>query len=507
MIVTVLLGSDYSSSEKFHIAESLACVTVVVPTVLRKVVLQASFPSPPPVLRKGMSVVQTQEIVEKNSSLILFVIIRQLIESSDCGVIEQLGDVMKAILDPERMDRYEKANFLGKFYDHYLQWIFFPFVEPNNPATVVSLGLEVVQSQSALSTSRRIIFDILCCCVQGHSYRMKYYVLRNGVIPKCLRLFESKLKYLWLGPIRFLRSIIALKDEFYFRHIVKYDSLRPFLMLLKHVGRKDGLITSSALELIELIRAENMKSLIKYIAEGFMSCFEDISHVDTFDRLKLKYDQLVCGFSEGGEEEVRDSVTHSFQMQRHSDLEREEAYLLDDSEEVTQGTPGVSSNPLALLAECYGMDDAVEEDGISDDSEVRNLSPGISDYGREYGLISSIPTHLDPHISEYGEGEIHGDHAVLRHIDSSDREPDLPPLRSKFGDEEDTFVFGAKRLPKSGKMVSTQLNDESSLVRFTMKKKSVSCYYDIFYFYVLVCLYFIFCAALRLIVGVRLLEV
>ena len=48
----------------------------------------------------------------------------------DNAVIEQLGDTLKVLLDPERLDRQDKDRFLGVFYDFYIHWLITPFVEP-----------------------------------------------------------------------------------------------------------------------------------------------------------------------------------------------------------------------------------------------------------------------------------------------------------------------------------------------------------------------------------------
>ena len=45
-------------------------------------------------------------------------------------MIEQLGDTLKVLLDPERLDRQDKDRFLGVFYDFYIHWLITPFVEP-----------------------------------------------------------------------------------------------------------------------------------------------------------------------------------------------------------------------------------------------------------------------------------------------------------------------------------------------------------------------------------------
>ena len=62
-----------------------------------------------------------------------------------------------------------------------------------------------------------LIIELLCFCVQHHSYNMKYYTLKNNVVEKILKVVKCRERYLVLGAVRFVRTCIGLKDEFYHR--------------------------------------------------------------------------------------------------------------------------------------------------------------------------------------------------------------------------------------------------------------------------------------------------
>lgn len=106
---------------------------------------------------------------ETQTGCILYVIIARIIDESESSVIEQLSDVVKILLDLDRMQKDDKNVFLVKFYDFYLIWLVYPFTEPNNPSKSCSFlngGLVSEQDYNALSTSRRVIFEIFNLCVQ-----------------------------------------------------------------------------------------------------------------------------------------------------------------------------------------------------------------------------------------------------------------------------------------------------------------------------------------------------
>ena len=54
----------------------------------------------------------------------------------------------------------------------------------------------------------------------SHCHCCRYYVLRNNVVEKVLRLLHRREKWLVVAAIRFLRTCIGLKDDFYNRYLV-----------------------------------------------------------------------------------------------------------------------------------------------------------------------------------------------------------------------------------------------------------------------------------------------
>ena len=77
-----------------------------------------------------------------------------------------------------------------------------------------------VVGDTVLSTQQHVC-ELLSFCVQKHSYRIKYFILRNNVLTKVLKLARHRDKCLVLAALRFLRTCIGLKDEFYNRYIAK----------------------------------------------------------------------------------------------------------------------------------------------------------------------------------------------------------------------------------------------------------------------------------------------
>lgn len=156
--------------------------------------------------------------------------------------------------------------------------------------TSLSLHLSVpctLSSVHARSTLCNVI-ELLCFCVAHHSFRMKYYVLRNNVVEKVLRLTKRKERYLVVAAIRFLRACVALKDEFYYRHLIKMNLFEPVVTVYIQNGNRYNLLNSAVLELFEFIRKENIKALIAHVADKFLPKLLEVDYVQTFAHLKLK---------------------------------------------------------------------------------------------------------------------------------------------------------------------------------------------------------------------------
>lgn len=56
-----------------------------------------------------------------------------------------------------------------------------------------------------------LLVDLLCFCMVSHSYRIKYYILRNNVVEKVLKLLRRRERWLVVAAVRFLRTAVGLK--------------------------------------------------------------------------------------------------------------------------------------------------------------------------------------------------------------------------------------------------------------------------------------------------------
>ena len=173
----------------------------------------------------------------------------------------------------------EKDQFIDIFYDNHVARLL---------GAVVSAG----EGSPADPGTLILVMDLLCYCVTQHSYRIKYYILRNNVVEKVLKLLRRKERAVAAAALRFLRTCLAMRDEFYNRYLVKNSLLEPVLMAFLANGQRYNLLNSAVLELLEFLRRENMKGLVGAVVDSphFDKLEGECDYVDTFKRLKLRHE-------------------------------------------------------------------------------------------------------------------------------------------------------------------------------------------------------------------------
>lgn len=96
----------------------------------------------------------------------------------------------------------------------------------------------------------------------------------------------------FLAALKFFRACIGLQDDFYNRQITQNHLFEPILNIVYETMPRDNLLNSACLELFEFIKRENFKTLILHIVENYRERLQQITYVDTFQALILRYDQM-----------------------------------------------------------------------------------------------------------------------------------------------------------------------------------------------------------------------
>eukprot|EP00879_Flechtneria_rotunda_P032547 GHRR01035771.1.p1 GENE.GHRR01035771.1~~GHRR01035771.1.p1 ORF type:complete len:480 (+),score=165.60 GHRR01035771.1:3227-4666(+) len=222
-------------------------------------------------------------------------LVTEFVGSEQSGLSEQIAELFKLLADPETMEgSLDKSPFVDVFYNKFMDKLISPVAGADidassgsnkAKASTVAAGSSARNSDSVAgsppakvaatanagaSTSSSIdcgvpastiglIVDLLCFCVQHHSYWAKYHMLRKNVIEKVLRLLRRKERWLVVAAVRFVRTCIGTKDDFYARQICKNQLLDPVMTAFFDNGERYNLLNSAVLEMVEFIRKENIK--------------------------------------------------------------------------------------------------------------------------------------------------------------------------------------------------------------------------------------------------------
>lgn len=111
---------------------------------------------------------------------------------------------------------------------------------------------------------------MLAVTVDGLPHFCIIATCRKNVVEKVLRLLKRKERWLVVAGVRFLRTCIGTKDDFYMRHLTKNNLLDPVMHVFFENGERYNLLNSVVLELVDFIRRENIK--VRRAASGGSWC-------------------------------------------------------------------------------------------------------------------------------------------------------------------------------------------------------------------------------------------
>ncbi|KAI9676158.1 MAG: Platinum sensitivity protein [Caeruleum heppii] len=250
-----------------------------------------------------------KQMTEK-SILLTDTLIELLLVEVDLGVKAQIADAIKVLLDPQssnaaQMEGLGKASsdflssrgpsargnnpqtefFVQNFYDDSAKKLFRPLKELQSRPSMRNLTIQEVSLFSHL-------VEILCFFVRQHLFRSKYFILGEGLASRIAQLLSCPEKHLKLTALKFFRTCIGLQDEFYNRRIMQDHLFGPVLDIVYETMPRDNLLNSACLELFEFIKRENIKPLIMHIVTNHGEKIKQITYVDTFQNLVLRYDQM-----------------------------------------------------------------------------------------------------------------------------------------------------------------------------------------------------------------------
>uniref|UniRef100_T1J957 Uncharacterized protein n=1 Tax=Strigamia maritima TaxID=126957 RepID=T1J957_STRMM len=225
-----------------------------------------------------------------DDQLLINIVIEQMICDADpeLGGAVQLMGILRLLIDPENMmasvNKSEKTDFLNFFYKHSMHVLLAPLLANTTDEKPSKEDYQTVQLLG-------LVLELLAFCVEHHTYHVKNYIVHKDLLRRILVLMKSKHTFLVLCALRFMRKIIALKDEFYYRYIIRGNLFLPVVDAFKQNNSRYNLLDSAIIEMFEFIKSEDIKTLCTHVVENFSKAFDKVEYVQTFRALKTRYHQ------------------------------------------------------------------------------------------------------------------------------------------------------------------------------------------------------------------------
>lgn len=268
-----------------------------------------------------------------------------LLQKHRSGLQEQALDIIKILLDPDTMENNEtKEKFISLFYDDHISHLFL---------TITVGSPEYPGDDGPTVSSLLLIIELLSYCISQHSYRIKYFILRHNVVAAILNLMDRPEKSLACAALRFLKTCVLMKDEFYNRYLVKNNLLYPVLKAYLKNYKRENLLHSALLDFLDLLRRENLKSLLSSVVTSDL--WSEIERVDIdssiIKPIRGKHEANTCdtpGAHEGVETGVNNNQALEVQRQAaamtamrakgeiQEDTDEEHYFREDDDDEQQQ---------------------------------------------------------------------------------------------------------------------------------------------------------------------------
>ena len=273
-----------------------------------------------------------------------------------------------------------KDRFLELFYHNYMHWLVQPLAFLDTASAE-----ELARESDAGKNSKNLLMELLSFCVEQHGFRIKYFSIKHNMIAQVMQLCRYPNKFLRLGAIRFVRTCIGVKDQFFPRFIAKNDLLQPMFAILDENGMRNTMTLSTISELLNHVWAVPVKPLLPYIVNKYGRSLENMPSKELAIKLRTKHEQLdggrasttaSNGSSASGANKTDDAMDKrvSEQQKKHRESMSEESYFDDEEDDDSDSSGSYFSHADAS----GGRDSPPPSHAAASDEEERGLTIGPS---------------------------------------------------------------------------------------------------------------------------------
>ncbi|KAL1372405.1 hypothetical protein AAHE18_01G201500 [Arachis hypogaea] len=287
-------------------------------------------------------------VVRQEGITLLGLLVKGMITDFGDNMHCQFLEILRSLLDSCTLSGPQRDTVIDIFFEKHLGQLVEVVAESCPSESMVDASSKLIGSRRRAQcqnvTKPEIlsnICELLCFCVLHHPYRIKCNFLLNNVIEKILLLIQRRERYLVVGAVRFVRTILSRHDEHLINYFVRNNVLKPIIDAFVANGNRYNLLHSAVLELLDYIRKENMKSLLKYIIDSFWDKLVKFENLACIHSLRVKYEQSM---DNGGTKDAANVVDLRRRTDERALEEEEEHYFNEDSDEEDAASASIPPN-------------------------------------------------------------------------------------------------------------------------------------------------------------------
>ncbi|KAK6905071.1 hypothetical protein I203_105890 [Kwoniella mangroviensis CBS 8507] len=277
-------------------------------------------------------------------------IIKLLQTTKNLGLMSQMSDTLRTLLEtPPENEAFTartkegplSESFSTYFYDNCASVLYTPLMDAPDVKAELTKNKLFKLSREHIALLQHLI-ELLSFSIANHAHRASYFVLANPVSKKVVQLLYVKDKPLRHACLRYIRACLKTPNHFMHRNYVKNDLFLPLLELLEEESIRDNMMSSACMDVLELIRRDNLKLIINHLFENYRDRLDKLS-----SRAFLK--KYISGLRNRWEinneppPPVQQSTLSSHEGESSKAQAEEDYFNASDDEEQSASTAEVSS--------------------------------------------------------------------------------------------------------------------------------------------------------------------
>ncbi|XP_038881877.1 serine/threonine-protein phosphatase 4 regulatory subunit 3-like isoform X2 [Benincasa hispida] len=284
-------------------------------------------------------------VVQQEGSPLFGLLVKGMVTDFGDNMHCQFLEILRNLLDTYALPGVQRDTIIEIFYEKHLGQLI-DIITASCPTEGFQSAKKIEGAGGSLGDTNSVkpeilsnICELLCFCILQHPYRIKSNFLLNNVIDKVVLLTQRREKYLVVAAVRFIRTVLSRHDEHLINYFVKNSTLKPIIDAFVANGSRYNLLNSAVLELLEFIRKENLKLLVRYIIDSFWNQLSKFENLSSIQALKVKYEQCLENC------EMKGTLNTSDPRKRNDERapeKEEEDYFNGDSDEEDTASASVA---------------------------------------------------------------------------------------------------------------------------------------------------------------------